>query len=119
GTAWEPATPVESPSGLIAPDQPRGNAMSESDITATIQAFAQAAADAKALGFDVVELHGAHGYLIDQFFWNGTNRRTDRYGGASIGERARFAAEIVSAVRQSVGPDFPIIMRISQWKQQD
>lgn len=66
-----------------------------------------------------VELHGAHGYLIDQFFWLGTNERTDRYGGATIAERSRFAAEIVAATRAAVGPDFPIILRVSQWKQQD
>jgi 2,4-dienoyl-CoA reductase-like NADH-dependent reductase (Old Yellow Enzyme family) len=116
---WEPNVPVESPSGLVAPGKPRGVAMSENDIADTVAAFARAAADAKTLGFDTVEIHGAHGYLIDEFFWGGTNKRTDRYGGATIKQRARFAAEIVSAVRQAVGPDFPIILRVSQWKQQD
>src|SRR5690606_10899877 len=82
-------------------------------------AFAKAAADAKALGFDTVELHGAHGYLIDQFFWAGTNTRTDRYGGATLAERSRFAADVVAATREAVGPDFPILLRVSQWKQQD
>ncbi len=81
--------------------------------------FARAAADAKRLGFDMVELHGAHGYLIDQFFWSGTNERTDRYGGATLKERARFAAEVVAAVRAAVGPDLPVSLRVSQWKQQD
>jgi 2,4-dienoyl-CoA reductase-like NADH-dependent reductase (Old Yellow Enzyme family) len=118
-SGWQPDMPVESPSGLIAPSLPRGEAMSEEAIADTVAAFAQAAADAKALGFDAVELHGAHGYLIDQFFWSGTNERTDRYGGASIGERSRFAAEVVVAVRQAVGDNFPLILRISQWKQQD
>lgn len=93
--------------------------MSDSDIADTIAAFARAAGDAKRLGFDTIELHGAHGYLFDQFFWAATNRRTDRYGGATIGERSRFAAEVVSAVRASVGPGFPIILRLSQWKVQD
>ncbi|WP_376967024.1 hypothetical protein [Azospirillum sp. A26] len=60
--------------------------------------FARAAGDAKRLGFDTIELHGAHGYLFDQFFWAATNRRTDRYGGVTIGERSRFAAEVVAAV---------------------
>ena len=55
----------------------------------TIAAFARAAADAKALGFDAVELHGAHGYLIDQFFWDGTNVRDDVFGGPTIAERPR------------------------------
>ena len=77
------------------------------------------AADAWRLGFDAVELHGAHGYLIDQFFWSGTNERNDAFGGPTIPHRARFAAEIVAAVRAAVGPGFPIIIRLSQWKQQD
>lgn len=118
-TEWEPKAPVESPSGLDAPGVPRGEAMSEEAIADTVAAFAKAAADAKRLGFDTVEIHGAHGYLIDQFFWSGTNKRSDRYGGATIKERSRFAGEIVAAVREAVGPDFPIILRVSQWKQQD
>lgn len=116
---WEPDAPVESPSGLVGPGEARGVAMSEEDIADTIAAFAKAAADAKARGFDVAELHGAHGYLIDQFFWNGTNLRDDAWGGTSIGERSRFAVEVVKAVRAVVGPDFPVLLRLSQWKQQD
>ena len=116
---WVPPAPFESPSGLAAPEQPRGKAMSDEDIADTIAAFGRAAADAKRLGFDLVELHGAHGYLIDQFFWAATNLRTDKFGGATIKERARFAAELVKSVRQAVGPDFPIILRVSQWKLQD
>jgi 2,4-dienoyl-CoA reductase-like NADH-dependent reductase (Old Yellow Enzyme family) len=111
--------PVDTPSGLNAPGQPVGEAMSEEAIADTIAAFARAAADAKRLGFDTVEIHGAHGYLIDQFFWPDTNLRTDRYGGATIAERSRFAAEVVAATREAVGPDYPILLRLSQWKQQD
>ncbi|MCQ8277399.1 NADH:flavin oxidoreductase [Acetobacteraceae bacterium KSS8] len=118
-SGWEPERPVESPSGLVAPDKPRGAAMSEADIADTVSAFARAAADAKRLGFDTVEIHGAHGYLIDQFFWSGTNRREDRYGGETLRQRSRFAAEIVAAIRAAVGPDYPVILRVSQWKQQD
>ncbi len=118
-TDWTPDAPVESPSGLDAPGVARGVAMTEADIADTIAAFSKAAAAAKQLGFDTIELHGAHGYLIDQFFWDGSNRREDRYGGVDIGERARFAAEVIAAVRASVGPDFPIVIRLSQWKQQD
>jgi 2,4-dienoyl-CoA reductase-like NADH-dependent reductase (Old Yellow Enzyme family) len=110
---------LDSPSGLNAPGESVGEAMSEQAIADTIAAFGRAAGDAKRLGFDTVELHGAHGYLIDQFFWAGTNHRTDQYGGATIGERARFAAEVVKATREAVGPDYPIILRLSQWKQQD
>jgi 2,4-dienoyl-CoA reductase-like NADH-dependent reductase (Old Yellow Enzyme family) len=118
-TDWRPPSPVESPSGLLGPGQPRGNAMTDEDIADTIAAFARAAADAKRLGFDVVEIHGAHGYLIDQFFWAGSNTRTDHFGGATLKERARFAAEVVKSVRSAVGPDFPVLLRVSQWKQQD
>lgn len=119
GQGWEPDAPVESPSGLVGPDEPRGVVMSEEDIADTVAAFARAAADAKRLGYDTLELHGAHGYLIDQFFWEGTNKRTDGFGGATILQRARFAGEIVRAVRAAVGEDFPLILRVSQWKQQD
>ncbi|MBE3640277.1 NADH:flavin oxidoreductase [Mangrovicoccus algicola] len=116
---WAPEAEVESPSGLVGPGDPRGRAMTEEDIADTIAAFASAAADARRLGFDVAELHGAHGYLIDQFFWDGTNLRDDRWGGATLAERSRFAAEIVRAVRAAIGPDFPLLLRVSQWKQQD
>ena len=116
---WEPEHPVESPSGLEEPGVPRGQAMSEEDIADTVAAFASAAADAKRLGFDTIEFHGAHGYLIDQFFWDATNMRDDPYGGATLKERARFAAEIIAATRAAVGSDYPIILRVSQWKQQD
>ncbi|KIL06344.1 1,2-oxophytodienoate reductase [Stutzerimonas stutzeri] len=92
--------------------------MTQQDIRDVIGAFAQAARDAKAIGMDGVEIHGAHGYLIDQFFWEGSNQRTDEYGG-SLANRSRFAVELVQAVREAVGPDFPIIFRFSQWKQQD
>ncbi|WP_417824386.1 NADH:flavin oxidoreductase [Thalassospira lucentensis] len=118
-TEWVPQTPVESPSGLEGPDNPRGATMSDSDIADTIAAFAKAALDAKNAGFDTFEIHGAHGYLIDQFFWSGTNLRTDRFGGKTIKERSTFAREVVAAMRAAVGEDFPIILRVSQWKQQD
>jgi 2,4-dienoyl-CoA reductase-like NADH-dependent reductase (Old Yellow Enzyme family) len=118
-TGWEPPTPVESPSGLLGPGKPRGRAMSEADIADTIAAFGRAAAEARRLGFDVVEVHGAHGYLVDEFFWPGTNERTDRWGGPTLPERSRFAVEVVRAVREAAGPDMPVILRLSQWKQQD
>lgn len=115
---WTPEG-IESPSGLLAPGKPRGAAMTEEDIADAIAGYASAAASAQALGFDVAELHGAHGYLIDQFLWEGTNQRTDRWGGPTLAERVRFAVEVVRAVREAVGPDFPVILRLSQWKQQD
>ena len=118
-TDWNVPQPIDSPSGLCAPDKPYGDTMSDEAIADTIAAFARAAADAKALGFDAIELHGAHGYLIDQFFWESTNLRSDKYGGATLPERGQFAAEILRAVRAAVGPDYPVIIRLSQWKQQD
>jgi 2,4-dienoyl-CoA reductase-like NADH-dependent reductase (Old Yellow Enzyme family) len=118
-TDWEPSVPVESPSGLVAPGQARGAAMTDEAIADTIAAFGRAAGDARRLGFDTIELHGAHGYLIDEFFWAGTNLRTDAFGGATLEARSRFALEIVRSVRRAVGPDFPVILRVSQWKQQD
>lgn len=95
----------------------RGNVndYSESEISDIVDAFAQSAAEAKRIGFDGIEIHGAHGYLIDQFFWEKTNERTDRYGGSMIA-RTRFAEEVIRACRQAVGPDFTIVLRISQWK---
>jgi 2,4-dienoyl-CoA reductase-like NADH-dependent reductase (Old Yellow Enzyme family) len=90
--------------------------MTRRDLDDVIGAFAEAAAAAERIGFDGVELHGAHGYLIDQFLWAGTNRRTDAYGGDPVA-RTRFAAEIVAAVRETVSPGFPVIFRYSQWKQ--
>ncbi|GGY34178.1 NADH:flavin oxidoreductase [Streptomyces tanashiensis] len=109
--------PAMGPSG-IRPDgtEGTGEAMTQSDLDDVIGAFAEAAAAAERIGFDGVELHGAHGYLIDQFLWAGTNRRTDAYGGDPVA-RTKFAAEIVSAVRETVSPDFPVIFRYSQWKQ--
>lgn len=116
---WLPSTPFEGPSGYVTPDKIGGVAMSEEDILNTVEAFAQAARDARRLGFRALELHGAHGYLIDQFFWHRTNLRTDRYGGSTIQERNRFALEVIEAVRAAVGEDFPIILRLSQWKATD
>ncbi|TXK77681.1 NADH:flavin oxidoreductase [Paenibacillus sp. N3.4] len=91
---------------------------SEAEIAEIVQAFAQAASEAKRLGFDGIELHGAHGYLIDQFLWEKTNPRTDRYGGNMLA-RTRFAVEVIEACRQAVGPEFPIVLRLSQWKASD
>lgn len=118
GTPPHPELPSLGPSGLVAPGKMKAQAMSESDIADVIGAFAKAAGEAKALGFDGVELHGAHGYLIDQFFSADLNQRTDAWGG-SPAARGRFAQEIVRAVRKQVGPGFPIGLRFSQWKMHD
>ncbi|MDF3142329.1 MULTISPECIES: NADH:flavin oxidoreductase [unclassified Streptomyces] len=110
--------PAVGPSGLrIGAEEATGKAMTQSDLDDVIGAFAQAAADAERIGFDGVEIHGAHGYLVDQFLWEGTNRRTDAYGGDPVA-RTTFAAEIVAAVREKVSASFPVIFRYSQWKQE-
>lgn len=97
----------------------KASAMTLKDIQDTIAQFAASAKSAKEMGFDVLEIHGAHGYLIDQFFWEVTNTRTDEYGGKTLKERSRFAVDVVKAIRKAVGEDFTIIIRLSQWKQQD
>ncbi len=113
-----PEVPSAAPSGLIAPGKKKLPELSIEEIKALIEAFAKAAHDAQTLGFDGVEVHGAHGYLVDNFLWEGTNQREDEYGG-SIEKRARFAVEIVREIRRRCGESFPIIFRFSQWKQQD
>ncbi|ARH94870.1 MULTISPECIES: NADH:flavin oxidoreductase [Streptomyces] len=110
--------PAVGPSGIrVDGTEGAGKAMTQRDLDDVIGAFADAAAAAERIGFDGVELHGAHGYLLDQFLWATTNRRTDAYGGDAVA-RAKFAAEIVAAVRATVSPDFPVIFRYSQWKQE-
>jgi 2,4-dienoyl-CoA reductase-like NADH-dependent reductase (Old Yellow Enzyme family) len=119
GAQPDPLVPGYGPSAVLHPaaadpagDLPRE--LGERDIADIIEAYARAAASARELGFDGVEVHAAHGYLIHQFFSARSNRRTDRYGGDAI-ERTRFAVEVVGAVRRAVGPDFPICLRFSQW----
>ncbi|HKY72736.1 MAG TPA: hypothetical protein VJL88_12535 [Nitrospira sp.] len=120
----DPSVPSLSPSGCypqwpdkVASGQPL-EAMTQAEIDRTIEDYATAAANAKRLDFDGVEIHAGHGYLIDSFFWDRTNLRTDAYGGDYQG-RTRLACEIISAVRGRVGPDFPIAFRFSQWKSPD
>ncbi|MFC3995124.1 NADH:flavin oxidoreductase [Nocardiopsis sediminis] len=110
-----PEAPAMGPSGTALDGTRRGHTMTLADIDAVIGAFAGAAATAERLGFDGIELHGAHGFLIDQFLWAATNRRGDPYGGDPA-SRARFAADVVAACRAAVSPGFPIVFRTSQWK---
>ena len=79
-------------------------AMTEADIKATVEEFVQAAKNAVAAGFDGIELHGANGYLLEQFIRPNSNQRTDRYGG-SIENRARFVLEVADAVIKAIGKD--------------
>ena len=109
----------ESPSGLQGPGVAHGRVMTEEDIADTVRAYGEAARLAKDLGFDGVEVHAGHGYLLDLFFWAATNLRTDRWGGATLPERSRFPLAVMRAVRDAVGPDFAVSMRVSQWKSID
>lgn len=116
-------TRMVGPSGMVGS---LGTPVRKTDVPATRQdieevceAFVIAAETAQRLGFDGVEIHAAHGYLLDQFFWDATNLRDDEYGGRHLPERSRVATEIIREMRRRTGPDFPIVMRISQWKQQD
>ncbi len=115
GSLPNPDAPPVGPSGLTVAGVVGREPMSEAEIAVVIDAYATSARHALDLGFDGIELHGAHGYLIDQFFWSGTNRRTDRWGGDLVG-RVRFAAEVTRACRRATRPDFPIVLRFSQWK---
>ncbi|MBO0833970.1 MAG: hypothetical protein J2P28_00450, partial [Actinobacteria bacterium] len=108
-----------SPSGFSHPGEAFGRAATVSELQAIKDAFVQGAVDAQQVGADGVELHSCHGFLLDQFLWPSTNLRTDQYGGPTVADRATFPAEVVAAVRQAVGTDFVISMRISQWKESD
>ena len=118
GVGPDPEVPGMGPSGISSAGKRKAHAMTEEEVQDCIDAFAQAAADAERIGFDAIELHGAHVYLIDQFFWDVTNERTDRWGG-TFEKRSQFAIDILQAVRKRVSEDFPVIFRFSQWKQQD
>lgn len=108
--------PAWTPSGVDEHGRANSHAMTIADIDTLIAAYAHAARVAHEVGFDGIEVHAAHGYLVDEFLWAATNRREDRYGG-SRRNRARFAAEIVAAVRGATSPRFPIGVRISQFKE--
>lgn len=112
------------PKGQMMPEYggsgpfPLPEAMTKRDIQEAITGFAQSALRAREAGFDGIEVHGANGYLIDQFLTNYTNVRTDDYGG-SIEKRVRFAVEVLEAIRAVVGRDYPVGMRLSQTKVND
>lgn len=116
-----PDTPsaILSPSGLAARGKPGGRAVTAGEMDALKQSYVRSACLAQEVGAAGVEIHGAHGFLLDQFLWKETNLRTDGYGGPDLACRARFPAEVVAAVRAAVGPDFILSFRFSQWKQLD
>ncbi len=104
-----------SPSGIALDGTRLGREFTGSDLDALREAWVAAAVNARDVGFDGIELHGAHGYLLDQFLWDRTNVRSDGYGG-SLEARTRFPVEVVAAIREAVGDDFAIVYRFSQWK---
>ena len=102
-----------APSALKEPAVPYvPRALTVEEIHGLVAAFGEAAARAKKCGFDCVEIHGAHGYLINQFMSTFSNKRTDEYGG-TLENRMRFALEVVDAVRAAVGPDYPVLFRFN------
>lgn len=105
--------PPIGPSAVPSPRAP-GSAPREMDVAEIreiVSAFAQAAARAKRAGFDGVEIHSAHGYLLDQFYSPLTNHRGDEYGG-SLENRLRIHREVLAAVREAAGADFPVALRL-------
>jgi 2,4-dienoyl-CoA reductase-like NADH-dependent reductase (Old Yellow Enzyme family) len=111
--AWRDDLNIEriGPSPVAIMPGPAPRAMTEEDLASVIDAFAQAARRAKEAGFDGVEIHAAHYYLISEFLSPYTNQRTDRWGHDRAG-RVRLAVEVVRAVRKAVGPDYPIFCRM-------
>jgi 2,4-dienoyl-CoA reductase-like NADH-dependent reductase (Old Yellow Enzyme family) len=132
GTGPHPGEPSCRPSGLWGPTDRQSSLlnedvadfaaptvpMTESEIEDVIAAYGRSASNAMTVGFDGIAIHGAHGYLPDNFLWEETNQRTDRWGG-DIRRRSEFAAEVVRTIRRAIGPERPIVFRFSQWKQQD
>ncbi len=105
----QPLAPSAIPCPLVR-EMPR--ALDAGEIPPLIERFADGAARAQAAGFDAVEVHGAHGYLVHQFLTPLANQRTDAWGGDLRG-RARFALEVVRRIRARVGPAFPILFKLS------
>jgi 2,4-dienoyl-CoA reductase-like NADH-dependent reductase (Old Yellow Enzyme family) len=106
--AWTPS----GTTGVPATDHLPMHVMSTADIDVIVAAFAEAARVAARAGFDAIEIHAAHGYLLDEFLWPATNHRTDAFGG-SPARRAAFPAEVIRAVRG----ELPVIVRFSQFKE--
>ncbi len=116
GMAHNPQNHAVSPSGINpVSHQKEGEPLTKQSIADISSAFGTAAANARAIGFDAVEIQGNGGFLIEQFLWPDTNHRHDEYGG-SLPARARFACQVLNSVRKAVGRNFPIIFKFSQWK---
>lgn len=115
GTPPFPDAPAMAPSGLSLSGKQIAEPASLKMIEEVVAAFGTSAKEAKEAGFDGVEIHAAHGYLVDQFLWSQTNRRDDFYGG-SFANRRRFLMDIIEEIRAQVGKNYPLQVRFSQWK---
>jgi 2,4-dienoyl-CoA reductase (NADPH2) len=104
--------PLAPTAGITSAFGTPPRAIEAGEIPGLIDQYVQGARRAVAAGFDAVELHGAHGYLLGQFLSPFTNKRTDEWGG-SLENRARFALEVVRGIRAEVGPDYPVLYRLS------
>ena len=104
--------PIIAPSPIVLYDkQPVPHEMTKKDIAVVIKSFTDAALRAKKAGFDGVEIHSAHGYLLNQFYSPLTNKRTDEYCGTALEGRTRIHTEIIHEVRKATGEDFIIALR--------
>lgn len=119
GSSAKPADPDITQLSCSAVDLPGGRPilripreMTEADIKKVIADFAAAARRAKAAGYDGVEIHAAHGYLLNQFYSPLTNHRTDEYTGSTLEGRIRLHLEVIKAVREAVGTDYPVALRL-------
>ena len=118
GMLSDPSVPGYGPRQIAHDGEIAVKAMDDRDMADIAASYARCAKSARNMGCDGIALHAAHGYLIDQFFWPETNDRTDSFGGP-MKNRCRFACRVVEAIRAAVGPDFPIVLRFSQWKMSD
>jgi 2,4-dienoyl-CoA reductase-like NADH-dependent reductase (Old Yellow Enzyme family) len=100
------------PSAVVQNGQTLCQAMSRADMANIVSAFTQAAMRARQAGFDAIQLHGAHGFLLSQFLSPALNQRTDEYGG-SLENRARFLLEVVRGIRQATGPAYPLLIKLN------
>lgn len=112
---WQVVAPSETP---FKPGDPGSHELSRTEIAGCVNAFRDAAVRAKDAGFKVIEVHGAHGYLINEFLSPASNSRSDAYGG-SFENRTRFLLEIIEAVRTVWPEEYPLFVRISasEWSE--